>query len=232
MTTSIIGMGSFGRFISTLLPLKHQVVLYSRNPSLATGTLDQALAADIIILAIPLSAYDEFLSANASQIKANSLLVDVCSVKLKPRQIIAKYLPNHPNLLMTHPLFGPESAAKSTKGFNLIVTEKLGDLAEEVIDYCHNDLELIVTEMSADRHDREMAQVHALTFFVGRTLANMQLPPVDFMTPSYQTVLDYIELDKKHSDDLFATIEQGNPYAKQARQDFINSAIATDRGLS
>lgn len=231
MKCSIIGSGSFGTFVRRLIPSSCDVAVYSRQPDQSTATVDDALAADIIILAIPLSAYDEFLSEHADKIAAHSLVIDVCSVKVVPRKKLHQYLPHHENILMTHPLFGPESAATSTNGFNLIVTEKFGALADKCIDYCQDVLGLIVTTMTADTHDQEMAQVHALTFFVGRSLRNMNLPAVDFMTPSYQTVLDYIALDKTHSEELFQTIEHGNPYAKAARQRFIDAAIATNDAI-
>lgn len=82
--------------------------------------------------------------------------------------------------------------------------------------------------MSADEHDRTMAQVHALTFFVAHSLREMNLPTPQFMTPSYRELLDLVELDKRHSSDLYNTIQNGNPYAAGMREAFIACAQEID----
>jgi prephenate dehydrogenase len=76
--------------------------------------------------------------------------------------------------------------------------------------------------MSAAAHDKLMAQVHALTFFLARGLSAYGLKANKFQTPSFQMLLDLVELDSKHSTELFETIEIGNPYAKQARADLLD----------
>lgn len=231
-TVSIIGLGSFGQFVVRLLSKHTQVSLIGYDTDLATntpddisrvGSLEKAAQADIILLTIPLNTYETTLAELRTYLAAHTLLIDVCSVKVKPEQLIAQYLPDHQNILLTHPLFGPQSAVKSTAGHKLIITKSSGHHTRQVISFFEEILELDVSFMASDEHDRVMAQVHALTFFVARGLRNMDLPEVPFMTPSYQQVLDLIKLDAAHSEELYNTIETGNPYAAEMRQEFMAS---------
>lgn len=236
MTVGVIGLGSFGTFITTLLPESTTVLGYDtqthvESPSrIKRVALEEMCQADAIILAVPLTAYEEVLKVLKPNLKSETLIIDICSVKVKSVQIIHNVLPNHPNLLITHPLFGSHSARRSTVGHHLIVTEDTGALAEKVLAYCKDTLELEVHHMSAEEHDKIMARVHVLTFFVARGLNNMQLEETPFMTPSYKMISDLIAFDNRNSDELFHTIQEGNPYASEIRQQFLDtfSTLATE----
>lgn len=233
-TIGVVGQGSFGEFLLRALPDDCEIRTYdsARADTQHAASLDEVLAADVLIPAIPLFSYDDFFSNAADKIKPETLIIDVCSVKTTPAERVHAHLPEHPNLLMTHPLFGPQSVAESFKDHTLIVTESKGDKARKVIDYFRQVLGLRVMEMSAEEHDRTMAQVHVLTFFAARGLGEMKLPSVAFQTPSYNEILDLIALDHSHTDDLFRTIQLGNPYAKEMRQKFIAALTNVDEQLS
>jgi prephenate dehydrogenase len=152
-------------------------------------------------------------------------VVDVCSVKTKPAQLLQKYLPDHPNMLVTHPLFGPQSAScGDTAGRELIVTGSRGGKAKAVLAYCKDTHGLVIRHTTAEEHDRAMAQVHALTFFLAHGLARARVgEDVPFVTPSFRSLLELIALDKRHTDALFNTIQQGNPYAHEAREALLRN---------
>jgi prephenate dehydrogenase len=76
--------------------------------------------------------------------------------------------------------------------------------------------------MSPEEHDKEMAWVHGLTFFVGRALLNMNPPQSELSTHYYQKLIDLVEVEKHHSTELFLTIQRGNPYAEAIRREFID----------
>jgi prephenate dehydrogenase len=227
-SVGIIGLGSFGRFMATLVPKGVEVWGSSRSVTELEGVkikpLEEVVKADVLLLGFPLNAYPTMLAKVAPLLPPETLVVDVCSVKVKPEELLAKYLPQHTNILSTHPLFGPQSAANGTKGHKLVVTKNNGDeKAEKLLQYCAEKLELDISTMTAEEHDRIMARVHALTFFVSRGLAEMNLRKEQFMTPSYQRLLDMVEFDKSHSQELFDTIENGNPFAAAARQEFMHT---------
>jgi prephenate dehydrogenase len=193
---------------------------------------DRLWSSDVIVLAIPLPAYPKVLAGLAGHLRPETLVVDVCSVKLRPAELLTQFLPGHPNLLLTHPLFGPQSAAHGTAGHHLVVTSERGERARKLVGFCERELGLVIDRMSADKHDRIMAQVHSLTFFVARGLSDMGLTETPIMTPSFQMVLDLVAFNDSQSDELFRTIEEGNPFAVNMRRRLIASLERTDEELA
>lgn len=234
-TIGIIGLGNFGQFFASKLPQNIRIVGYDADEELVTPvervTLESAAASDIVMLAVPLPALADVLQKIKPILKPASLLFEICSVKIEPERLISEILPEHQNTLVTHPLFGPQSAAHSMQGHRLIVTKSVGKRAESFLDYCRNVLGLNVISLSADEHDKAMANVHALTFFVARGLSNIGLAPSGLDTPSYDYVLDLVQLDASHSEELFQTISVGNPYAHEARQDLLDELARIHKAL-
>lgn len=232
----IIGLGSFGKFMASLAPSEVEVRGSSRTVTEMEGMdilpLEEVVKSDVLILGFPLTAYETMLQKIAPILPAETLIVDVCSVKVKPEQLLEKYLPHHSNILSTHPLFGPQSAANGTKGHKLVVTKDAEtERSQELLKYCKKALELDVSRMTAEEHDRIMARVHALTFFIAKGLHEMGLEKEPFMTPSYQQLLNMVEFDKNHSVELFDTIENGNPFATEIRERFIQTMQEVDERI-
>jgi prephenate dehydrogenase len=236
-SVGILGLGSFGTFVASLIPSHIKVIGYDFNPTIVTatiphGTFEEVCGADVLILAIPLSAYPETLARLEPILQPGTLMIDVCSVKQKAETLFSAHLSRHPNMLLTHPLFGPQSAGSSTQGHHLIVTKQMGARAQQIVTFCETTLSLVIDRLSSEEHDRVMAQVHALTFFVARTLANMRLGEAPFKTPSYKLITDLIALDKSHSEDLFETIELGNSFAKDVQERFLRSVEQVRKQLA
>lgn len=228
-----IGFGSFGRFVATLIPDDTTVLWCDKDnsqrigrtdlPNLQRAGLEGVASADVVVLAIPLEAYGTVLPQLARRLKPQTLVIDICSVKIEPFRLLQKHLPSQQPVLITHPLFGPQSASRgNTKGRELIVTKSAGDKAAAVVAYCEQELGLVIRRTTNEEHDRAMAQVHALTFFVAHALAKARVgEDVAFVTPSFKSLLDLVALDKTHTAALFKTIEQGNPFAQAARRHLL-----------
>lgn len=230
-------MGSFGKLTASLLPKNTSVYSYdpaheTKDSPIGSHTFELVATADIVILAIPLKAYKPTLQKLNGLLKPETLIVDVCSVKTVPEQLLAKYLPNHTNLLLAHPLFGAQTIKDAGKGHKLIVTKAHGETAKKVLDYCEKKLGLEIKHLTAKEHDMAMAEVHALTFFLGRALNNTSInsAPPD-LPPSYKSLLELVRLDKAHSEDLFETIELGNPYAAATRKAFVRQMLDLEKDL-
>ena len=220
-TIGIIGEGSFGKFLKGLVP--SGVTVLSVDGHATAEQFAAVCQADIVFLAIPLASYTDVLPKLAARVPKDTLVVDVCSVKMLPEKLFMQHLGDHTNILLTHPLFGPESAARSAAGFSLIITKSRGARAKGLLSFCEQELGLKIIRMTSEEHDKAMAEVHAVTFFMARGLGS--LPPVaaELHTPSYNKLLSLAELDMAHSEDLFLTIEQGNPFAKAARQGLLKT---------
>jgi len=234
-SVGIIGLGSFGRFVASLIPSRVKTIGYDIDAvgsDIRRASLGEVCAADVVILAVPLGSYDSILPKVGSLLKPDTLIIDVCSVKKMPESIFDMHLPDHVNILMTHPLFGPQSALGGTAGHRLVVTKSRGKRAATVLKFCEDQLGLEIDFMSGDEHDETMAKVHALTFFVARGLARMNLGDVVIKTPSYDMLQNLVRFDKTHSNELFETIELGNPYATIVRRQLIESFDILEKELS
>ena len=232
-TVGIIGFGQFGRLVASVVGGKAVLKVYDTvaQSGVSLTSLEEAVRADIVVLAIPLESYREVLSRIAPHIQPQTLLIDACSVKTVPEDLIAEYLPDHQQLLLTHPFFGPRSAEAGITGHTLVVTKAKGAKATRALRYCKESLGLSVVQMSGDAHDKLMAQLHAATFFVGRGLRLCDFPASSLTIPSFEPIQKLIELDQSESDALYHTIQIGNPYAKEIRQKIIASLQAADAAL-
>jgi prephenate dehydrogenase len=234
-SVGIVGLGSFGRFVAGLAPPDVRILGCDPAGRTAPGILragaGEVLAADVVILAIPLASYPVVLADVKAALRPETLVMDVCSVKQVPEELFGQYLPHHENILLTHPLFGPQSAAAGTRGHTMIVTKSQGARAGRVLEFCEQTLGLEVRRMSGEAHDQTMAQVQALTFFVARGLADMGLGRALFTTPSYGMIADLMLFDATHTDALFQTVERGNRFAADMRRQLIESLTRTDKGL-
>lgn len=233
-TVGIIGFGSFGKFLAEKLDSFVEVRVFSASgkPNKWASSLEQVTATDFLILSIPLEAYKDTLNKIKKHLGTKTVIVDVCSVKQDPLQIIRSILPKQPTV-STHPLFGPESAGDSLIGHTLVLCPEDSDKqALETIESFALQIELKVINMSAEEHDEEMAVVQGLTFFVAHSLKDMNLHQQKLSTPSFEKLLQLASLEKHHSDELFNTIQTGNTKTKDIRQRFIKLAKSLDQKIT
>lgn len=239
MRVGIVGLGNFGRFVASVLAKDASLDVVAHDTSdvpalegVAKTELAEVAASDAVILCVPLAAYDQLLPELRTHLRDDTLVVDVCSIKTEAENRIRHHLPAHQSLLMTHPMFGPQSApGGNVAGKTLIVTSAEGEAAQQALDFCQAELGLTVMRMTNEEHDREMANVHALTFFVARGLAQTGLQESPFQAPSFQMLLNLVAFDRSHTEDLFRTIELGNPFAKAARERFVETLQAINNQL-
>ena len=229
----IIGFGSFGEFLATQLESFCEIKVYSASGKTNPwgASLEEVAQVDYLIPAIPLDAYETLLGQIKPFLKPEAVVVDVCSVKEEPLKIIKTVLPDQP-VVATHPLFGPESAQHSLEGHVLVLCPDRSDPNQlEVIEDFANGLGLEVIRMTTQEHDREMATVHGLTFFIAHALKDIGLHGQKLATPSFKKLLALAELEQNHSQDLFLTIQTGNPYTKAIRQEFLEEAIKLNQQI-
>ena len=232
-TVSIIGFGSFGAFLAEKLNDHLEVKVYSHSgkPNQWATTLEDAAKADYLILSVPLETYRKVLEEIKPLLRPDTVIVDVCSVKEEPARIIQEILPLQPRV-MTHPLFGPESASDTLVGHTIVLCtdQSTNGSYADIKRFCER-LELKIIELTSEEHDREIAVVQGLTFFVARTLTHFGIHRQKLSTPSFARLLHLAELEEHHSEDLFRTIQQGNPYTEEMRNRFLAAANEIDARL-
>jgi len=222
----IIGFGSFGKFLAENLDPYCAVKVFSKSgqQNRWAASLAEAAAADFVVLAIPLEAYEAMLAELKPVLGPASVLVDVCSVKAQPAATIKRLMPDQP-FAATHPLFGPESAAKSLEGHTLVLCPDVSDAAALTeIENFGNSIGLLVEKLDTVEHDREMALVQGLTFFIARVLSQFGLDDQKLSTPSFKRLLYLKQLEEHHSQDLFYTIQTGNAQTAAVREKFLKLA--------
>ncbi|HEX5798321.1 MAG TPA: prephenate dehydrogenase/arogenate dehydrogenase family protein [Candidatus Saccharimonadales bacterium] len=236
MVIGIIGYGSFGKLLAELLSKNISVAVYDKNEEIEEKTnikkvsFEEIIKCDAIILAVNLDDLEEVCASLAGKTSENTIVVEVCSSKTKTVEILQKNLQGKCQYLATHPLFGPQSLGGSKTKKIVICESSLKDKAK-VYNFLSSLLNLQVIEMSAEEHDRQMAWVHSLTFFVGRGLRELDLAEFELKTDYYQKLLDLVELENHHSIELFNTVQRGNPYSKEIREKFVSKLKAINDNL-
>ena len=129
MKVGVLGFGRLGKLLVKNLAQDASVYVYDTtlNDDEVTSlgatpsSLEDICKSKILILCIPISA----LTVVAQQIKnlvdENTLVVDVCSVKVHPMEQLTNILPKSVQILGTHPMFGPDSAGETLFGTKIAV---------------------------------------------------------------------------------------------------------------
>jgi prephenate dehydrogenase len=231
MTVGVIGFGTFGRFMCGYLKRYGEVVVYNRTDrrdeierfGLTAGSVEEALAQPIVILAISVQAQEAFWREHGAKVNPDALVIDVSSVKVKPVELMQKYLPKSCQILATHPLFGPQSGKDGIAGLSIVIWPvRLEETPlNKIMAFLQNELELKIIRKTPQDHDKDMAYVQALTFFIGRAIGRMGLPDTELATKTYQHLFDIEQIVGKDTDELFLTIQQENPYADEIRKELV-----------
>ena len=237
----LIGYGRFGRLTVRNLSSDFKVVVYTRNigknKDIADAggrlvSLEEACSQKIVILCVPISAMENTLAQVAPLLNPDALVVDVCSVKVYPVQWMQALLPSSVQILATHPMFGPDSAAISVAGYKIVLCpERIDPKRYGKIKTWLRKKGIIIIETTPAEHDYEIAISLALTHFIGRTLAEFGAPVLDIDTEGYQRLLHILGVVSNDTWQLFEDMHHYNPYAKEKRQAFMQAMLKVDANL-
>jgi prephenate dehydrogenase len=227
-TVGILGLGSFGRCWARWLRTAFDVVTYDVDAARASSCQSEEelfQRADAVFLCVPISATLEVVKKCAPWVRPGQLVADVCSVKTQPVAWMLGHLPDHCRILATHPMFGEHSASESLAELNFMlhpVRCEPGDYAW-LLDFLR-DQRVRVTRMTPDEHDRMAARSQGVSFFVGQTLARMELRATPIDTRGFQALLKMIEQTTGDRDQLFLDMMHYNPHARAMREELVQRA--------
>lgn len=107
--------------------------------------------------------------------------MDVLSVKLYPRELLLRMLPEEADILCTHPMFGPVSGAGSWEELPFMydrvrVSEATRSACDAYISIYENEACRMVS-MTCEEHDTQAASSQFLTHMTGK------FPPQTFASP-------------------------------------------------
>lgn len=227
----IIGIGAFGAFMLKHVTPYFDVVIHDpfrdlsdleRRYRVRAASLEETAAQDIVVVAVPVQRLAEVVQKIAPHLRPGSLLMDVCSVKVKPTAALLKYAPPETDIVSIHPLFGPNSGARGIHGLVVSVMNIRGRRMAETALFLRRELGLKAVVTTPERHDREMAYVQGLTHLIGRSIVGLKLPErMRQTTPTFDHLMNMVNVIKDDSDDLFRAIEAENPFARDVKESFL-----------
>lgn len=235
MKIGLIGFGRFGRFAWKHLHSTCDVVVYDRRPFKQRGvnrvSLAEAASRELVVLCVPISQLETVCRQIAPHIRSGALVVDTCSVKVRPLEILESLLPADAEILGTHPLFGPDSGKEGIAGLKIVLCPVRTRRARTIAALLRR-MRLRVLTASPAEHDRAMAQTQALFHFVARATAELGIKPLAMSTPGPDYFLRLAASVLNDSDQLFCDLQTQNTHAGEVRRQFINQLIRIDERLT
>ena len=221
-----IGIISTGRFATVLKKLfsrtdEFSVLQSSRRKPVDGRTifpLSQVLACDIIFLCIPISSLEQFLRNHGNEIRTDSLVVDVCSVKQLPVKWMETLLPSTVDILATHPVFGPFSTQNGSVFTSLpwtIWPVRISNQprVEALLSFLRSQ-SLRLIPMDPKTHDHIMANSQAVAFLFGTIGVQLGLKAGPLDTKGFSLILQNQRSVQEDSKQLFLDMFHFNPEAR------------------
>jgi prephenate dehydrogenase len=228
----LIGYGAFGRLAASHLAPLFPVFAY--DPACAADpapcktvrgvTLCDAATAgacDLVILAMPAPRLSETIAAISPHLRPGATVLDVCSVKTLPAQIMRAELPDHVDIIGTHPMFGPQSARGGIKGLKIVICPIRGPGARPLAAFLRKTFGLDAILATPEEHDREAAMVQGLTHLIAKVLVEMEPLPRNMTTASFDLLLRAVDMVRHDAPEVFYAIERMNPFAPDVRRRFF-----------
>lgn len=234
------GYGSLGRALAGLaLQAGFEVRAWDPHSrpeeAVAAPSPDELVAgAAYVIVAVPAPALRGALESLRPHLTSEQLVLDVCSVKRRPMDVLAAVLGQEVPWAGTHPLFGPTSLSLGERPRQVVVCpHPMHPDAAARARGLFEQLDCQVVELDADAHDRLMADTHALALFIGRALLEVEgAEEKALVPPSFRALARLMSSSRAEAPHLFESVQRDNPYAGAARRRLIDALVALDRSLS
>jgi len=236
----IVGFGAFGQLAALHLGKHFETFAYDPAPDrgptarqlgVTLTSLDAVSQTDVILVAAPLPAFERVVAHIACTCRPGALVVDVGSVKVLPAEIMQRQLPHTVDVVATHPLFGPQSAAQGIAGLKVAVCPIRGKQHRQVAAFLRKSLGLKVIMTTPEDHDKAAATVQGLTHLIAKVLTKMGPLPTRMTTKSFDLLSEAISMVQEDAPEVFDAIEKANPYAETVRRQFFELAARLGHNL-
>ena len=233
----IIGYGRFGALMHSLLKAQQQdrkIRVYDidqTDKSVEWSALADVARSDIVIPCVPIKAFEQTLTEIAPLLAPESLVLDVCSIKLHPVSCMLTILPEHIACVSSHPMFGPatyqkrqsSSPGSSLKGLSVVLHNVRAPQARyEQIRTFLESLDLTIVEMNPDAHDRIAARFQFICLTAATVLKRLDIHRSAIDTESASKMLDFLEMISVDPH-LVKDMYEYNPYCKDQLQAFAHA---------
>ncbi len=232
-TLGLIGFGAFGQLVAQSLNRHFDVLAYDPISALEARaeelgvtftSLAEAGQCEVVVIAAPVSSFEDVVTSLAAVCHPGALILDVGSVKVQPAETMARLLPDHVDIVATHPLFGPQSAYDGIRGLKIALCPIRGQRHRRLAAFLRKKLGLRVIVTTPDDHDRDAATVQGLTHLIAKVLLSMGPLPTRMTTRSFDLLIEAIAMVQNDAPEVFDAIENANPYAADVRRQFFKLA--------
>jgi len=235
-SVGVIGLGRFGKVLVNILQKGYTISAYDINDkapisNVSFCTLNKVLEERVIFIAVPIRGFDSLIKEISKKLKPGTTLIDVCSVKSYPVDIMLKYTNKKIGIIATHPMFGPDSFSTNTKLKMMMYNVR--DIGNQFLiwsNYFSNQgIEII--EMSPDEHDRLAARSQGITHFLGRMLKQFGIQKTQIDTQGFKDLLDLVDQTCNDTWDLYTDLQLYNPHTLDTITELRKSTESLDKQL-
>ena len=228
---AVIGYGKFAQTLEKVLP-----IIFPGIPiDMAKRDIKRAAMAQSIIPAVPIREFETVIKQLAPLVNESHTIIDVCSVKIHPTQVMKNLLPSSVQILATHPMFGPGTLAKtqgSLQGLKIVIDPVR--IKKEDLFTISNALQaqgIEVVPMSSEDHDKYAAQFHFSSQFIASVLKDLSIHKTPIDTASVSVLHEFSEFVQTDSIALLQDMYKYNPYCKRQLEHIQSSVEQIARSI-
>lgn len=227
-TAGIIGFGRFGALLASIIGDDFKVTVFDESSQACQlaeaagyelGSPQEALSLDVCFYCVPVRTFEQTIKEHKPLIDASpeTTIIDMLSVKLHPKHIFEKYIDASHEILLAHPMFGPDGVAAYGLANQKIVVDRFR-AKDATLQFWLTYFErkgLRVIEMTADEHDRLAASSQALTHMIGRLFEACETEPTAIDALSTERLHELKTLVCKDNIEVFLGLQTLNPYCAE-----------------
>jgi len=232
----IIGFGRFGKVLANILQKGFSIKAYDpKQSSPFSGvefvSLDELLKEKTIFVAVPIRHFESVISDISSRISDGTTIIDVCSVKKYPVEMMGKSLPENVGIIATHPMFGPDSFMSNNRLKMMMNNTRDSHNQFKFWKGFFMDQGIQILEMTPDEHDRMAAQTQGVTHFLGRMLKEFGIKKTSIDTQGFRDLLDLVDQTCNDTWELYTDLQLYNPYTKDIIENLKKSTDTLENRL-
>ena len=235
-SVGIIGFGRFGKILSNILQKGFIIKVYDiQSQSYHNGvqftSLEEILKEKVIFIAVPIRHFESLINDISGELKNNTTIIDVCSVKKYTSDIMKNVLPKEIGIISSHPMFGPDSYLSNKKLKMMMHSTRDVYGQYDFWKKFFSDQNIKILEMTPDMHDRLAAKTQGVTHFLGRTLKEFGIQKTNLDTQGFRDLIDLVDQTCNDTWELYADLQTYNPYTVEMINNLKNSVNILEKQL-
>ena len=217
VSVGIIGYGRFGQLLADLLANDfkiqvHDIYIQSTDTVIAVDLKKIALCSTLFI-ATPIREMQAVLQSLSPYLTGQHTLIDTCSVKCYPVDMMQKYLPKKTGIIASHPMFGPDSIQKQKRPkWVLHPIRDLYNVYPFWKQYLNKKFDVI--NLTPEQHDQYAAKSQGITHLIGRILESMEISTTPIDTFGFEQLLKLMQQTCYDNQTLFVDLQRYNPFSQ------------------